>query len=84
MNYLYILKSLKDGNHYIGITSNLSERLKYHNNGGVRSTKNRIPFVMIYNEKYSTMSEARQREKYLKSYMGCVEKASIISSLANK
>ena len=83
MNYLYILKSLKDGNHYVGITSNLGERLKYHNSGGVRSTKNRIPFVMIYNEEYSSMGEARRREKYLKSYKGCAEKDSIISSLAN-
>jgi len=81
MNYLYILKSLKDGNHYVGITSNLNERLKYHNSGRVRSTKNRIPFVMIYNEEYNTIGEARVREKYLKSYKGCKEKEDIISSL---
>ena len=81
MNYLYILKSIKDGNHYVGITSNLSERLKYHNSGRVRSTKDRVPFVMIYNEEYHSMKEARVREKYLKSYKGCVEKERIISSL---
>jgi putative endonuclease len=78
--YLYIIKSLKDNNHYVGITSDLVKRLNYHNAGRVRSTKNRIPFIMIYNEKYKSVAEARDREEYLKSYKGCVEKESIISS----
>jgi putative endonuclease len=81
MNYLYIIKSLKDGNHYVGMTSDLDGRLNYHNSGRVRSTKSRTPFIIIYNEEYQSLSEARYREKYLKSYKGSVEKENIIRSL---
>jgi len=65
MYYLYILKSNKDGDHYIGITFDLQRRLRYHNGGQVRSTKGRIPFKMIYSEKFDSRIEARAREVYL-------------------
>ena len=80
MCYLYILKSLKDRKYYVGITSNLNARLEYHNKGMVKSTRNRKPFDIIYNEKHVTMSEARKREKYLKSYKGSGEKLKIIEN----
>ena len=59
---VYILKSLKDNKHYVGMTSCLEKRLTYHNAGRVKSTKNRVPFIMIYNEKYETIKETRERE----------------------
>lgn len=80
MCHLYILKSLKDKKYYVGITSNFSKRLEYHNNGYVKSTKNRRPFSLIYSEEYASMSEARIREKYLKSYKGSKEKLTIIEN----
>lgn len=78
--YVYILKSLKDNKHYVGITTDLESRLSYHNNGKVRSTKSRIPFIMIYSEKHNSRVEARKREIYLKSYRGCKEKRCIIDN----
>jgi putative endonuclease len=78
--YLYILKSLKDGNHYVGITNNLKNRLEYHNKGKVKSTKGRLPFEIIYTEKYVSISEARKREVYLKSYKGSKDKMNIIEN----
>ena len=81
MYFIYILKSLKDGNHYVGLTSNLKKRLEYHNAGRVTSTKGRVPFVMVYNEEYGTRQEAREREKYLKSYKGSREKLGMLESL---
>ena len=70
MHYVYILQSKKDGKYYIGYTSNLESRLAYHNSGQQRSTKHRIPFEMVYFEKYETRREALKREKEIKSYKG--------------
>ena len=65
--YLYILRSLKDNNYYIGISSNVKKRLTQHNSGKTQSTKSRKPFVLIYTEELNSRLEAREREKYLKS-----------------
>jgi len=65
--YVYILKSLKDRNLYIGITNNLQKRLEEHNSGVVKSTKNRKPLILVYQEIYSTLSEARKKEWFLKN-----------------
>ncbi len=82
--YVYILRSLKDGGYYVGLTSNPTNRLAYHNAGKVRSTKFRKPFELLYKEAYATRAEAREREKYLKSYKGASEKLSIIESVSVK
>lgn len=79
--FVYILRSLKDGKYYVGLTSNIEKRLEYHNSGRVRSTKHRTPFELLYKEVYATRSEAREREKYLKSYKGSKEKLFILESL---
>lgn len=63
---LYILKSLKDGNLYIGSTSNLKRRLEEHNSGKVFLTKTRIPFELVYTEVYKAEKDARHREHNLK------------------
>ena len=68
--YVYILLSKKDGKHYIGSTSNVGKRLLHHNSGKQKSTKHRIPFELIYNEKYDDKKNALQREKQIKSYKG--------------
>ena len=66
MFYIYILKSLKDCNSYIGSTNNLERRFKEHNDGKVFSTKSRIPFELIYYEAYKSETDARRRESSLK------------------
>jgi putative endonuclease len=70
MYYTYVLKSLKDGGIYIGHTSDIKRRLEEHNSGISKSTKHRLPFELIYSEKFRTRSEAMRREKYLKSGIG--------------
>ena len=66
MFYLYILKSKKDNNLYIGSTNNLKRRLLEHNNGESLSTKGRRPFELRYYESYYNESDARKREFLLK------------------
>ncbi|PIP86248.1 hypothetical protein COV42_01790 [Candidatus Campbellbacteria bacterium CG11_big_fil_rev_8_21_14_0_20_44_21] len=46
MFYLYILRSRKDKELYIGSTNNLKRRPEEHNSGKVPSTKPRIPFEL--------------------------------------
>ena len=69
-HYVYILQSLKDKKYYIGETSNVALRLLFHNAGKQRSTKNRIPFIIILIEQFETREEALQREKQIKSWKG--------------
>ncbi|MEK7607719.1 MAG: GIY-YIG nuclease family protein [Patescibacteria group bacterium] len=66
MFFVYILKSSKDENLYVGSTSNLKKRFQEHNSGQVQSTKPRRPFKMVYIEGYAEESEARHREHNLK------------------
>jgi putative endonuclease len=66
----YVLKSLKDGNLYIGQTSDIEKRFTEHNSGLCKSTKSRIPFKLIYQEEFKTRSEAMKREKELKTGKG--------------
>lgn len=66
--YVYLLRSLKDKKYYIGQTENLEKRLSQHNNGLVRSTKHRLPFLLVGFEEYSSRNEARWREFDLKKH----------------
>ncbi len=70
MYFVYILQSMKDGNLYIGMTSDVEKRLKRHNAGYEKSTKRRAPFKLLYQEVFNTRIEARAREKYFKSGFG--------------
>lgn len=63
---VYILKSLKDNNLYIGSTNNLKRRFSEHNAGKVFSTKSRRPFELVYCEIYKSENDARKREQNLK------------------
>jgi len=66
MYFVYILKSKKDGQLYIGCTNNLKKRIKEYNLGLVRSTKSRKPFQLIYFEGYRSKQDAFIREHNLK------------------
>jgi putative endonuclease len=70
MHYVYVLLSEKDGNFYIGCTSDLEERIKYHESGQVKSTKPRRPFKLVYFEEFEDKYEAFRREKSLKTAKG--------------
>ena len=68
--YVSILQSLKDHRYYIGNTSNITSRLNFHNAGLQRSTRNRIPFIVVYKEECEDKRAALFREKQIKSYKG--------------
>ena len=68
--YVYVLRSLKDHQFYVGLTRDLPLRVQQHNKGLVTSTKNRVPFKLVHWEGCLSESDAAQREKYLKSAWG--------------
>ena len=70
MPYLYILQN-RIGKYYTGITTiNPENRLKRHNEGDVYSTKFGRPWRLIHAENHKTLTEAREREKQIKSWKG--------------
>ena len=70
MFYVYVLWSNKLHKGYVGFTSDLTKRLSEHNSGKSPFTKSGLPWKLIYSEEYLTESEARRREKFLKSGVG--------------
>ena len=70
MFYVYVLRSLKDENFYVGYSKDLKNRKIEHDNGLVASTKNRRPLELVYYESSLNQQDATHREKYLKSSWG--------------
>jgi len=65
MYHLYIIKNSRHKT-YTGIASDVERRLRDHNLGRVKSTKYGIPWYIVYTETYANLSEAKQREWFLK------------------
>lgn len=80
MFYVYVLKSEKDGNNYVGFTVDLEKRLYEYLKELLLSTKNHSDLRLIYYETYLTQQEAAKREKYLITSLG---KIYIKNSLTN-
>ena len=70
MQYVYVLQSKKDGDLYVGCTTDLKKRLQLHNAKKVTSTKKRTPLNLIYYEAYISSKDAYARERYLKTGWG--------------
>jgi len=66
MHYVYVLRSEKNKDIYIGFTSNLKVRFNLHNRGKVRSTKAYKPWKLVYFEAYFSKPDATKRERELK------------------
>jgi putative endonuclease len=70
MQYVYILKSLKDCDLYVGCTNDIKQRIELHNMGKVKSTKNRRPLELIHYEAFTNQHDAYCREQWLKTGWG--------------
>ena len=69
MFYVYLLR-LSNGDIYKGFTADLRRRFGQHKYGKVSSTRSYGPIELIYYEAYLLESDARAREKYLKTSDG--------------
>ncbi|MFH1427363.1 MAG: GIY-YIG nuclease family protein [Patescibacteria group bacterium] len=71
MYIIYVLRSLKNRKRYIGYTSkDAFARLREHNRGCNKWTRENGPFRIIYTEQHQTKVEAIKRERFLKSGQG--------------
>jgi predicted GIY-YIG superfamily endonuclease len=71
MTYVYILQSQKSPDrYYVGITSDLRDRLRRHNAGEVPHTSKFAPWTIKTYVAFSDESQAFAFEKYLKSASG--------------
>ncbi len=70
MYFVYIIKSVKNGYYYKGLTKDIERRLREHSLGKTSSIKHLAPFKLIYVEICISLKEARKLEKYFKSGFG--------------
>jgi len=63
---VYILKSLKKNWNYVGMTIDVSRRVREHNSGKEKSTRSYKPFKLVYKKDFETRAKARDYEKFLK------------------
>lgn len=70
MYYAYIIYSVKTNKYYLGSTVDINSRLQRHNAGRNKSTKNGIPWKLVYSEEFKNRQEAYKREMKIKSYKG--------------
>jgi putative endonuclease len=67
---VYAIKSNNRNYIYVGMSNNLERRLYEHNQRQNKSTKAYAPFTLLYSESFDSRSDARVKEKYLKSGVG--------------
>jgi len=66
--FCYMLRC-RDGAYYIGIATDVEERVKEHNWGvGAKFTSKRRPVTLVWSEKHSDQGSARQREREVKGW----------------
>jgi putative endonuclease len=82
MFYVYVVRSMKDGRLYTGVTADLDRRLSEHNRGKTRSLRYRRPVKLVYSEEYATRAEAQARERYFKTAEGGALKQRLVSQAA--
>jgi putative endonuclease len=71
MFILYALYSESFDKIYVGMTSNIEERFKSHNELSTKGwTKSFRPWKIIYQEEHASKIEALKREKQLKGAAG--------------
>ena len=64
--FVYILQC-NDSSYYVGVATDVEDRLKEHNAGqGASFTKKRRPVKLVYKEKHERYAGARKREAQLK------------------
>ncbi len=70
MFYVYVISSLIRTYIYVGISDDPNRRIEQHNKGYNKTTKPYVPFKTILIEEFKSRTEAREREKSLKSGSG--------------
>ena len=67
-SYVYILKSLKTQEYYIGCSSDLERRLQDHNKGKVFATRYKVLYELVFSQEFYNNTLARKMEMKLKKW----------------
>ena len=65
--FVYVLKSQKNGDLYVGSTANIENRLRLHNSGRVKSTKGYKPWSLLEFRECESRADAVTLERHLKT-----------------
>jgi putative endonuclease len=84
MYHVYVLRSLKDGRLYTGVSGDLHRRLKEHQAGKTKSLRSRRPLVLVYSEAFGSKNEALARERFFKTAEGGALKQQLVAEAAEK
>jgi putative endonuclease len=68
--FVYVLRSVPSGKHYIGIAADVERRLSEHNSKNGRWTSSFKPWVLVASEEHPDRASAACRERFLKSRAG--------------
>ena len=68
--FLYVIRSKVVSKRYVGVTSDLKRRLKEHASRRTKGGQVLGDFELVLVEEFQSYSEARVREKFLKSGQG--------------
>jgi putative endonuclease len=79
--YVYLLRNKNKNFFYVGYSENLTQRIKDHNDGRSKSTKEYVPLELIHYEAYSNKKDAKRRELYLKTSKGRTTIRTMISEM---
>ena len=67
--YVYIMASKRNGTLYVGMTSNIAQRVRRHKNDiGSEFVKQYSVKKMVYYEKHKNVEDALVREKQIKAW----------------
>ena len=70
MTYVYILRSVKNGKFYTGVTSDLRRRFLEHNASGSAYTGKFQPWKLVWYGAFADRALAERFESYLKTGSG--------------
>ena len=68
MPYVYVLRSHSTGRFYVGSALELKRRLSEHERKHSPYTRSRGPWVLVYQEEFPNLGEARRRERQIKNW----------------
>jgi putative endonuclease len=77
--FVYVLRSVPTGRHYIGVTADPERRLAEHNTKSKRWTSAFKPWELVLTEEYKDCRSACAREAFLKSRQGIPERRELFS-----
>lgn len=67
-SHLYILQSIKNGSYYTGSTRNIHQRIRFHNSGYVKATRNKRPYKLVFQQEFDNIDSAHKAELKIKSW----------------